>query len=75
MQEGVQSIDALKIDVEGVEDVILGPFLRDAPKSLRPRLLIIEDASNSWQVDLLSELSALGYSVAARTKLNVLLRC
>ncbi len=26
-----------------------------------------------WQVDLLSKLGALGYSVAARTKLNVLL--
>ena len=74
MQEGVQSIDALKIDVEGVEDTILAPFFRDAPKSLWPRLLIIEDTSNLWQVDLLSELSAIGYSVAARTKLNFLLR-
>jgi hypothetical protein len=27
-----------------------------------------------WQIDLLSELRALGYSVASRTKLNVLLR-
>jgi FkbM family methyltransferase len=74
MQERVQSIDALKIDVEGVEDTILAPFFRDAPKSLWPRLLIIEDTSNLWQVDLLSELSAIGYSVAARTKLNFLLR-
>jgi FkbM family methyltransferase len=73
-ERGVQSIDALKIDVEGVEDVILVPFFRDAPKSLWPRLLIIEDTSNVWQVDLLCELGALGYSVAARTKLNVLLR-
>jgi FkbM family methyltransferase len=74
MEQGLQSIDALKIDVEGFEDVILAPFFRDAPRSLWPRLLIIEDTSNLWQVDLLSELSALGYSVAARTKLNVLLR-
>ena len=74
VQEEVQSIDALKIDVEGVEDVVLAPFFRDAPKSLWPRLLIIEDTSNLWEVDLLSELSALGYSVAARTKLNILLR-
>jgi hypothetical protein len=64
----------LKIEVEGVEDVILAPFFRDAAKSLWPRLLIIEDTSNLWQLDLLSETSALGYSVAARTKLNVLLR-
>jgi FkbM family methyltransferase len=74
MEQGLQSIDALKIDVEGFEDVILVPFFRDAPRSLWPRLLIIEDTSSLWQVDLLSELSALGYSVAARTKLNVLLR-
>jgi hypothetical protein len=74
VQEEIQEIDALKIDVEGVEDVVLAPFFRDAPKSLWPRLLVIEDTSNLWEVDLLSELSALGYSVAVRTKLNVLLR-
>jgi hypothetical protein len=74
VQEGVQSIDALKIDVEGVEDTILAPFFQDAPKSLWPRFLIIEDTSNLWRVDLLSELSAIGYSVAARTRLNFLLR-
>jgi hypothetical protein len=74
MEERVQSIDALKIDVEGVEDTILAPFFRDAPKGLWPRLLIIEDTSNLWQIDLLSELSAIGYSVAVRTKLNFILR-
>jgi FkbM family methyltransferase len=74
MEQGLRSIDALKIDVEGFEDVILAPFFRDAPRSLWPRLLIIEDTSDMWQVDLLSQLSALGYSVAVRTKLNVLLR-
>jgi FkbM family methyltransferase len=74
MEERVQSIDALKIDVEGVEDTILAPFFRDAPKGLWPRLLIIEDTRNLWQIDLLSELIAIGYSVAARTKLNFILR-
>jgi FkbM family methyltransferase len=74
VQEKIASIDALKIDVEGAEDVVLAPFFRDAPKSLWPRFLVIEDTSNLWEVDLLSELSALGYSVAVRTKLNVLLR-
>jgi len=74
MEEKVQLIDALKIDVEGVEDTILAPFFRDAPMGLWPRLLIIEDTSNLWQIDLLSELSAIGYSVAARSKLNFILR-
>jgi FkbM family methyltransferase len=28
---GIGAIDALKIDVEGAEDIALGPFLRDTP--------------------------------------------
>jgi FkbM family methyltransferase len=74
MEEGLQSVDALKIDVEGAEDTILVPFFRDAPRSLWPRLLIVEDTSGWWRVDLFSELKALGYMVIARTKLNVMLR-
>src|SRR5262249_32597514 len=33
-REGIVSIDALKIDVEGAEDRILIPFFRDAAQSL-----------------------------------------
>ena len=72
VQENVQSIDALKIDVEGVEDTILVPFFRDAPQSLWPRFLIIEDTQGFWRVDLFSELQARGYRVASRTRLNVM---
>ncbi|MFL4989684.1 MAG: FkbM family methyltransferase, partial [Microvirga sp.] len=32
--EGFTSIDAIKLDVEGAEDLILDPFFRDAPESL-----------------------------------------
>ena len=67
-----RSIDALKIDVEGVEDTILAPFFRDAPQSLWPRFLIIEDTQGFWRVDLFSELQARGYRVASRTRLNVM---
>jgi FkbM family methyltransferase len=74
VQEGVQSIDALKIDVEGAEDTVLVPFFRDAPATLWPRLLIIEDTSAMWHKDLFSELRALGYMTAARTRQNVILR-
>jgi FkbM family methyltransferase len=74
IQEGLQSVDALKIDVEGMEDTILIPFFRNAPTSLWPRLLIIEDTSGLWQLDLFSELKALGYVVSTRTKLNVMMR-
>ena len=73
-RERVESIDALKIDVEGAEDRILGPFFRDAAQSLWPRLILIEDSRDSWRVDLFSVLARCGYAVAARTKQNTMLR-
>jgi hypothetical protein len=42
-QEQVQTIDALKIDVEGAEDSILMPFFLTAPHSLWPGFIVIED--------------------------------
>ncbi len=73
-QEGITSIDALKIDVEGAEDRILIPFFKESEQPLWPKLLIIEDARNSWRDDLFSALARRGYTVAARTRLNVMMR-
>jgi FkbM family methyltransferase len=73
-QEGMSRIDALKIDVEGTEDIILVPFFRDAPESLWPNLIIIEDVRDSWHSDLLSILEERGYTFARRSKLNVMMR-
>src|SRR5947209_546201 len=39
-EAGITTIDALKIDVEGAEDIVLVPFLRDVPQSLLPRLVL-----------------------------------
>src|SRR5215475_14477981 len=71
---GIDAIHAIKIDVEGAEDVILAPFFRDAPKSMWPRLILLEDARSAWTVDLFSVLASLGYSVVSRTRLNVMMR-
>jgi len=71
---GIDAIDAIKIDVEGAEDVVLAPFFRDAPKSMWPRLIVLEDARSAWTVDLFSLLASLGYIVVSRTRLNVMLR-
>jgi hypothetical protein len=73
-QERVGAIDALKIDVEGFEDVILGPFFRDAPSQLWPRLIIIEDCRGSWETDLMALMAAKGYAIVTRSKLNFILR-
>jgi hypothetical protein len=68
-EAGIVSIDALKIDVEGAEDIVLAPFLRDAPQSLLPHLILIEDTRGVWGVDLfalLARAATLRRSAAAR---------
>jgi FkbM family methyltransferase len=73
-KEGVSRIDALKIDVEGAEDTILVPFFRDAAESLWPKFILIEDAPDSWRSDLYSVLAERSYTIAARTRQNVMMR-
>lgn len=69
--EGYERIDAVKLDVEGAEDLILEPFLRDAPQALWPGFIIIEDSRNRWQIDLIELLSQRGYALIAQTRLNL----
>lgn len=69
----IDTIDALKIDVEGYEAEVLVPFFRDAPQSLWPRMMIIEDTRAIWSHDLLSELEQRRYQLRARTKLNMIM--
>jgi FkbM family methyltransferase len=68
------TLDALKIDVEGAEDLVLAPFLRDAPRNLLPGLILIEDTRGLWQTDLFALLEQHGYTVVARSRHNVALR-
>ena len=71
--QGVERIDAMKIDVEGAEVSILLPFFGGSLESLWPRLILIEDAGDGWGTDLISFLRERGYSITARSKLNVML--
>ena len=70
--EGLARIDAIKLDVEGAEDLILELFLREAPSHLLPRLLIVENGTDQWQLDLPKLLESYGYRVADRTRLNLM---
>jgi len=70
-EEGFEAVDAMKLDVEGAEDLILEPFLAQAPDGLCPSLLILENARRQWQVDLPALLAARGYREIARTRLNL----
>ncbi len=69
--EGYDHIDAVKLDVEGAEDLILEPFLRDAPESLWPGFIIIEDSRQRWQSDLAGLLERSGYRMIMQTRLNL----
>lgn len=69
--EGYDRIDAVKLDVEGAEDLILEPFLRDAPPSLWPGFIIIEDLRQRWQSDLAGLLERSGYRMVIQTRLNL----
>ncbi len=67
-EEGFDRIDAMKLDVEGAEDLILEPFFRDAPKRLWPHLLFLEFVPERWSIDLGSLLAQLGYAEVLRTR-------
>jgi FkbM family methyltransferase len=73
-EAGITAVDALKIDVEGAEDIVLGPFLRDAPQALLPRLILVEDTRGMWGIDLFALLAGRGYTELQRSRQNVALR-
>jgi len=71
-EAGFPRIDALKIDVEGVEDKVLGHFLDHAPEALRPDLIVIE-ARRGAETPALARLLAADYVIAQRTRMNAIL--
>jgi len=70
--EAYPRVDALKIDVEGAEDVVLEPFFREAPPALWPRLILCARPSTAWSVDLERLLPAYGYRELLRSRANII---
>jgi len=70
-REGLTRVDAIKLDVEGAEDLVLGPFFRDAPASLYPSLLIVANVPERWQIDVVKLLKGKGYRQILETKMNL----
>jgi hypothetical protein len=67
-------IDAMKIDVEGYEDRVLIPFIREAPRHLWPRRVLMEvEHTTRWESDCLAMLVDAGYRVTPIGKKDVLL--
>lgn len=71
---GVSKISALKIDIEGAEDIALMPFLATAADERLPLLLIIENSEARWKKNLVGAILARGYTVQVRTDMNTLYR-
>ena len=73
-EHGITSVDAMKIDIEGMEDRALAPFLIQKNSALFPRLLIIETVNrDDWEVDVLQRLAECGYVTIAETRGNSVL--
>ena len=65
-------LDALKIDIEGLELPVLGHYLQHAPRALWPRMIVLE-ARHGEETPALAHLRARGYEILERTRLNAVL--
>ena len=62
-------VDAIKVDVEGHEDRVLEPFLRNAVDELLPRAIVAEFSwSANWENDWLARAQERGYREIRRTR-------
>ncbi len=70
-REGLTRVDAIKLDVEGAEDLVLDPFFRDAPAALYPSVFIIANVPERWQTDVVGLLKGKGYRQILETRMNL----
>lgn len=70
----IARIDGLKIDVEGFEETVLLPFFAIAPKTLWPKMIVLERGDGEWKTDLKSHLLGLGYKLKETTRMNYVLK-
>ena len=68
--QGVEQIHGLKIDIEGAEDMALTPFLQQAPTSLLPRWIVIENSDHLWKTDLTTLILASGFCLRHKSRMN-----
>ena len=71
-EEGFERVDAMKLDVEGAEDLVLEPFLVSEPQALWPLVLILAYSPGRWDVDLCAMLEERGYRRILRTRVYVM---
>ncbi len=70
---GMQQADAMKIDIEGAEDIVLTAFYKTAPRERWPRLVFIERNSSKWRTDVIALMTGIGYRELNPGRMNVIL--
>ena len=71
--EGLTRVDALKIDIEGMELPVMEAFFAEAPDELWPTLIITEFKETARHHDLRELLERNGYGALLKTKLNLVM--
>ncbi len=64
-------IDAMKVDIEGMEEATLIPFFETTAPALWPRLLILESKETDESLPLRDRVERLGYRVLRRSGFNL----
>lgn len=72
-EQGIERIDAMKIDVEGHEQAILGHFFRHANRGAFPGVLVCETLEKG-KSPLRQLLESVGYRQLARGRMNTVFR-
>jgi len=73
MQGDITQIDALKLDIEGMDIAVLSQFFEQAPASLHPHLLILEIDADS-AAPLIELTARHAYLIQERTRMNIVVR-
>ena len=70
----ITNIDAIKIDIEGMECSALVPFFKNSKTELFPKCIILEHNHDEfWEEDLISILSDVGYTIKHKNRSNYIL--
>lgn len=67
---GIEKIHSLKIDIEGAEDVALTPFFEEAPPTMFPDVIVIENSDDVWKTDLSALIRKSGYTLILKNRMN-----
>lgn len=70
----IRKVDALKADIEGMEDGALLPFFKEVPLALWPSCVVIEHTHRAlWRQDVLAFLTRRDYRASEVTRENTVL--